>query len=60
LFSLLSDPTPLLRIDSEQTARDWVSEIAGEPVDELLARLSSPEFRYSTYVPLAAEQHSVA
>jgi 2-polyprenyl-6-methoxyphenol hydroxylase-like FAD-dependent oxidoreductase len=60
LFSLLSDPTPLLRIDSEQAARDWVTGIAGEPVDELLARLSSPGFRYSKYVPLAAEQHSVA
>jgi 2-polyprenyl-6-methoxyphenol hydroxylase-like FAD-dependent oxidoreductase len=60
LFGLISDPTPLLRIDSERAARDWVTEIAGEPVDDLLARSTSPGFQYSTFVPHAAEQHSVA
>jgi 2-polyprenyl-6-methoxyphenol hydroxylase-like FAD-dependent oxidoreductase len=59
LFGLISDPTPLLGIDSEQAARDWVAGIAGEPVDELLARSASAGFRYSTYTPAVVEQHSV-
>ncbi|MCV7224823.1 styrene monooxygenase/indole monooxygenase family protein [Mycolicibacterium komossense] len=60
LFGLISDPTPLLGIDTEEAARDWVAGIAGEPVDDLLARSAASGFRYSTYTPQGAEQHSVA
>lgn len=60
LFGLLSDPTPLLDIDSEQAARDWVERIAGEPVDDLLARSASTGFRYSAFTPVGVEHHSVA
>jgi 2-polyprenyl-6-methoxyphenol hydroxylase-like FAD-dependent oxidoreductase len=60
LFGLISDPTPLLAIGSERTAQDWVVEIAGEPVDDLLARSAALGFRYSTYTPQGAEQNSVA
>jgi hypothetical protein len=58
LFGLISDPTPMLGIDSEQAACDWVSEIAGEPVDHLLARSATPGFRYSTFASIGAERHS--
>jgi hypothetical protein len=60
LFGLISDPAPLLTLDSEQAARDWVAGIAGEPVDDLLARSATTGFRHSTFVPQKSEQHLVA
>jgi 2-polyprenyl-6-methoxyphenol hydroxylase-like FAD-dependent oxidoreductase len=58
LFGLISEPAPLRTMDSEQAARDWVTEIAGEPVDDLLARSAASGFRYSTFASVAARQRS--
>ncbi|HEX7824429.1 MAG TPA: styrene monooxygenase/indole monooxygenase family protein [Mycobacterium sp.] len=49
LFGLLSDPNPLLRIGSRRAARDFITQVAGEPVDDLLAGVPPAKFRYSAY-----------
>ena len=52
LFGLLSDPSPLLGIESEQDARDFVTAKAGEPAADLLARYTPPaRFSESTFTP---------
>lgn len=58
LFGLLSDPSPLLRIDSLDAARDFIAETSGEPAADLTAP-ARPRFTPSTYVP-STIQHSVA
>jgi len=60
LFGLLSDPNPLLRIGSRRAARDFIAAVAGEPADDLLSRLPSVEFTYSTYGQRTRAEHSVA
>ncbi|MDT5229732.1 MAG: hypothetical protein QOI39_232 [Mycobacterium sp.] len=60
LFGLLSDPNPLLRIGSRRAARDFITHVAGEPVDELLSRVPPANFKYSTYGSHAPVEHSVA
>jgi 2-polyprenyl-6-methoxyphenol hydroxylase-like FAD-dependent oxidoreductase len=60
LFGLLSDPNPLLRIGSRRAARDFIAQVAGKPVDELLARMPSAKFKYSAYGQHTQAEHSVA
>jgi hypothetical protein len=57
---LLSDPNPLLRIGSRRAARDFIAQVAGKPVDELLARMPSAKFKYSAYGQHTQAEHSVA
>jgi hypothetical protein len=57
---LLSDPNPLLRIGSRAAARRFITEISGEPDDELLSRAPDADFRYSTYGHGEVSRSSVA
>jgi 2-polyprenyl-6-methoxyphenol hydroxylase-like FAD-dependent oxidoreductase len=60
LFGLLSDPNPLLRIGSRRAARDFIAQLAAESADDLLSRLPSAKFKYSTYGQHTRAEHSVA
>ncbi|MCW2686964.1 MAG: putative monooxygenase [Mycobacterium sp.] len=60
LFGLLSDPNPLLRIGSRQAARDFITQVADEPADDLLSRVPLAKFKYSTYAQRTPARPSVA
>jgi Styrene monooxygenase A putative substrate binding domain len=42
-FGLLSDPQPLLGIQSREEITRFISDLAGEPAEAVLARFKSPE-----------------